>query len=78
VSKLPRKTGYFHEMRSALPQIIYSGSYDLAFDIFLNFRLHSQSASKPDLSGQGMFMIRALVRSGADVATCIHYINRSA
>ncbi len=77
MSKLPRKTGYFHEMRSAMPQIIFTGNHELAFDIFLNFRLHSQTASRPDISGQGIFMVRALVRSGVDVDTCIKYILRS-
>ena len=38
VHKLPRKTGYFHEMRSAMPQILYSGAHELAFDIFLDFK----------------------------------------
>ncbi len=82
VSKLPRKTGYFQEMRSAMPQIIYSGAHELAFDIFLGFQLRSRPAAAggaaADSAGYGTFMVRSLVRSGADAQTCVKYILRFA
>ncbi len=81
VSKLPRKTGYFQEMRSAMPQIIYSGAHELAFDIFLGFQLRSRPAAAgaaADSTGYGTFMVRSLVRSGADAQTCVRYIVRFA
>ncbi len=82
VSKLPRKTGYFQEMRSAMPQIIYSGANELAFDIFLGFQLRSRPAAAggaaADSAGYGTFMVRSLVRSGADAQTCVKYILRFA
>jgi hypothetical protein len=85
VSKLPRKTGYFQEMRSAMPQIIYSGAHELAFDIFLGFQLRSRPAAggaaggaAADSAGFGTFMVRSLVRSGADAQTCVKYILRFA
>ena len=39
VGKLPKKRGYFQEMRSALPQIIFTGCIDVALEIFFAFKV---------------------------------------
>ena len=36
VDKLPRKTGFFQEMRNVVPQLIFEGHPDFAFEIFSN------------------------------------------
>ncbi len=38
VNSVPKSRGFFQEMRNAVPQMIFAGDVDLAFDTLKDFR----------------------------------------
>jgi len=72
VSKIPRRAGYFQELRCALPQIILTGQCDLAFEIFNGFKV--SGSDDRSRTNHGMFMVRALVNSPTEPAEAAEYI----
>lgn len=65
IERLPRKSGFFQEVRNVVPRLVNLGQADLAFDLFSSFKLppkaipNNHAAASRD---HGMFLIRALVK----------------
>ena len=70
LSHLPKRAGYFQEMRSALPQIICSGDIDTALNIFDDFKVTNSSGSEHDGSKHANFLGAMIATSPADPADC--------
>jgi len=72
LGKLPKKRGYFQELRSAVPQIIFTGCINLALEIFFAFKViptktsgeHHDESERRD---KGAFIVRSIVKAEADV-----------
>jgi pentatricopeptide repeat protein len=63
---LPKKSGFFQEMRNALPQMILAGEVDLPFSILsefqgphLNYETHTEATTRD----HGLFILRAMVNA---------------
>ena len=63
VALLPKKRGFFQELRNTLPQILLNGAVDLALDLFLSAR----NREDYEKEGQGRFIVSPLARCGADL-----------
>ncbi|XP_059094066.1 leucine-rich PPR motif-containing protein, mitochondrial-like [Tigriopus californicus] len=65
LQRLPRKSGFFQEVRNVVPRLVNLGQADMAFELFTSFKLppkaipNNQAAASRD---HGMFLIRALVK----------------
>jgi len=71
LKSLPRRRGYFQEMRSAIPQIIFTGCVDVALDVFLSFkvlpaRVSNDEHDETNRKDKGAFVIRAMAKSEVD------------
>jgi len=56
---LPKKAGFYQEMRNALPEIIRSSAFDIATAIFLDFPLREDDNN----ADKGRFMVQHLCKS---------------
>ena len=63
VPKLPRKRGFFQEMRNHIPQLAMSGNVKLAVEIYISL----ENKEGTDKEGHGMFVVGSVVRSGCSV-----------
>ena len=62
--KLPKKAGFFQEMRNALPQLIQCGAIEAAMELYLGTPdTFAGGRGKNDRSEQGAFIVAALVRA---------------
>lgn len=61
--KLPKKTGYFQELRNAVTQMIFAGEIDLPFEILANFRPPVLASDRHDTDSRdhGLFFMRAMI-----------------
>ena len=64
IPKLPKKTGFFQEMRNVLPQLIHSGAVEAALELYLGTPdTFAGGRGNNDRSEQGAFLSAAIVRS---------------
>ncbi len=67
---LPKKRGFFQELRNFLPQIVFAGQEDLAFSIFKAFRgplVNDDASSGNSNRDNGIFLLRAMIRNKCSV-----------
>eukprot|EP00090_Calanus_glacialis_P034548 TRINITY_DN5817_c0_g1_i1.p1 TRINITY_DN5817_c0_g1~~TRINITY_DN5817_c0_g1_i1.p1 ORF type:complete len:1542 (-),score=471.24 TRINITY_DN5817_c0_g1_i1:80-4384(-) len=63
VSKLPRKRGYFQELRNHLPQLALCGNVETAVDIYLTME-DKEGGGRDQM---GLFVINPIARSGVSL-----------
>ena len=72
VQKLPRKTGYFQEMRNMVPQLLQAGGPSLAMEIFLDDRFGRHE----DRKDKGKFVLESVVRSDLSPAQSMEVVDK--
>jgi len=76
LDKIPKRAGYFTEMRNNLPQIVFAGQVNLADMIYNQYQEGGVTDTSGDLSGRGIFLSRVLGRSDADANKCAEIVVR--
>jgi len=77
VPKLPKKAGFFQEMRNTLPQLIHSGATEVALELYLSTPdTFVGGRGNNDRSEQGAFLSAAFVRSSCAPEEAIKVVEK--
>jgi len=72
VAKLPKKRGFFQELRNHLPQLALSGNVQVAVEVYLSL----DDKEGDGREGKGLFVVGSIARSGESVEVILEAIKR--
>ena len=79
-SMLPRKRGFFQEMRNFIPAMISTGELELPFKILEGFRspaeMGSEGHADSNVADHGIFFLNAMVRNEYDPKSVVQYAKK--
>ena len=58
MDKLPKKRGFFQEVRNCVPQLALNGNVDAAVDLYVGLK----NRDGFEKEGQGMFVVSSITR----------------
>ena len=77
---LPRKRGFFQEMRNFIPAMISTGELELPFKILEGFRgpaeMGSEGHADSNVADHGIFFLNAMVRNEYDPKSVVQYAKK--
>ena len=77
---LPKKRGFFQEMRNFIPSMISTGELELPFKILEQFRapipIGSEGHADSSLADHGLFFVNAMVKNEYDPKSLIQYAKK--
>ena len=75
--KLPRKRGFFQEIRNAIPSMIATGEIELPYKIFKSFEESRPSSGGSDAKDfSGRFFLQAMIRNESDPKLLLDYLEK--
>jgi leucine-rich PPR motif-containing protein len=80
IPMLPKKSGFFQEVRNVIPQLIFENDPDLAFELYssLNFfGLGSDGHKDSKARDSGLFILRAMVKNDYEVSFTNFLLNQN-
>ena len=83
VDMMPKKRGYFQEIRNAIPDLVRSGETEIPCQLVMNFQAPPQVGSvhvdpTSNMSDKGIFFLDALVRTDCPPEAVVKYIDKIA
>lgn len=79
-SMLPRKRGFYQEMRNFIPAMISTGELELPFKILEGFRspaeMGSEGHADSNVADHGLFFLNAMVRNEYDPKSVVQYAKK--
>ena len=67
MEKLPKKRGFFQEVRNSVPQLALHGNVQTAVDLYIGLKNRDGFVKE----GQGMFVVSSITRADVDIDTLL-------